>query len=218
MSDATHPIFTIGHSNHTIETFIDLLKRNEVTVLVDVRSTPHSRYNPQYDQAALERSLKAAGIRYLFLGRELGARSDDPKHYENGRVVYGRLAQSALFKQGIERVLAGAQKYTIALMCAEKEPLECHRTLLVAQALDEQGVPIEHILADGSREAHGETLERLLVMHDADQPELFRTREEQIADVLLLQEKRIAYANKGESAERTTDDQPSLFAIEDEEA
>jgi uncharacterized protein (DUF488 family) len=212
MSEQSLTIFTIGHSNHPIETFIDLLHRNDVQVIVDVRSTPRSRYNPQFDQNMIEKSLRMAGIRYLFLGKELGARSDDPANYQNGRVVYGRLAQTALFKQGIERVKHGAATYRIALMCAEKEPLECHRTLLVAKALVDEGVQVEHILADGTREPHAETMERLLVMFDADQPELFRTREEQIADVLILQEKRIAYVDKRDGEESS--EQPTLFSTE----
>lgn len=212
MSDVPLTVLTVGHSNYPIEQFIDLLKQNEVQVIVDVRSAPNSRYNPQFEKKSLDASLRLAGKRYLFLGKELGARSDDPAHYENGRVVYGRLAQSALFKQGIERVLTGARQYRIALMCAEKEPLECHRTLLVARALDEAGVHIEHILADGTRESHDETMERLLVLFDADQPELFRTREEILADVLLQQEKRIAYVEKSE-AENSGRTQGSLFAV-----
>lgn len=212
MSDAPLTVLTVGHSNYPIEQFIDLLRQNEVQVIVDVRSAPYSRYSPQFDKNPLDASLRLAGMRYLYLGRELGARSDDPAHYDNGRVIYGRLAQSALFKQGIERVLTGARQYRIALMCAEKEPLECHRTLLVARALDEAGVHIEHILADGTRESHDDTMERLLVIFDADQPELFRTRDEILADVLLQQEKRIAYVEKRDE-EVATSTQASLFAL-----
>ncbi len=217
MSDAPLTVFTVGHSNYPIDQFIDLLEQNGVQVIVDVRSAPYSRYNPQFDKNALDASLRLAGMRYLFLGKELGARSDDPAHYENGRVVYARLAQSALFKQGIERVLTGARQFRIALLCAEKEPLECHRTLLVARALDEAGVHVEHILADGTRELHYETMERLLVLFDADQPELFRTREEILADVLQQQEKRIAYVEKNDT-DGATRTQASLFALSGETA
>lgn len=215
MNDQPQTVYTIGHSNHTIETLVELLQKNEVQVIVDVRSTPRSRYNPQFDQGTIEKSLRAAGIRYLFLGKELGARSDDPANYQNGRVVYGRLANTALFRQGIERVKHGAETYRIALMCAEKEPLDCHRTLLVAKALVDEGMQIEHILADGTREPHEATMERLLVMFDADQPELFRTREEQLADVLLLQEKRIAYVDRRDGDE--SGEQPGLFSTTKEE-
>lgn len=215
MSDTPLTVLTVGHSNYPIEQFVDLLKQNDVQVIVDVRSAPYSRYNPQFDKNALDASLRGVGMRYLFLGKELGARSDDPTHYDNGRVVYGRLADSTLFKQGIERVLTGARQYRVALMCAEKEPLECHRTLLVSRALDEVGVRVEHILADGTREAHEETMERLLVIFDADQPELFRTREEILADVLLQQEKRIAYVEKRDE-EGTAHTQSTLFAAEED--
>lgn len=125
-------VLTIGHSNHPIERFIGLLKQDGVTAVADVRSAPFSRHNPQFNKDSLQQSLSEAGIAYIFLGKELGARSNDRSCYEDGRVQYERLARTDLFLDGIERVRKGAEQYRIALMCAEKEPLECHRTLLVA--------------------------------------------------------------------------------------
>src|SRR5271169_2675230 len=123
-------IFTIGHSTHTQEYFISLLSRHGITALCDVRSKPYSRVNPQFNREELQRVLREHGITYVFLGTELGARSDDPTCYENGKVQYDRLAHTELFRQGLDRVQEGVRKYRIALMCAEKEPLECHRTIL----------------------------------------------------------------------------------------
>src|SRR5262249_48596390 len=122
---------TIGHSNHPIQDFLDLLRRHGITAVADVRSTPYSRFNPQFRRAKLQASLAEVGIQYVFLGAELGARSQDPSCYDaDGRVSYARLAKTELFRSGIERLITGSSQYRISIMCAEREPLECHRTIL----------------------------------------------------------------------------------------
>jgi len=201
MNTQPFSILTIGHSTHTIETFVGLLRKHGVTALVDVRSAPFSRFNPQFNKDALERALKAQGIKYVFLGRELGARSDDPACYENGRVQYARLAQTAVFQSGLDRVMDGATKYRLALMCAEKEPLECHRTLLVARALVERGVAVEHILADGSLESHDGALTKLLKLVGLPEQDLFRGRQQLINEGMARQEERIAFVDEKLAAE-----------------
>jgi uncharacterized protein (DUF488 family) len=201
MSARQTRILTIGHSTHSIDAFVALLKQHGVTALADVRSAPFSRFNPQFSKDALERSLRAQGIKYVFLGRELGARSDDRSCYENGRVQYGRLARTDLFRQGLERVRRGAEEHRIALMCAEKEPLECHRTLLVARALDEQGVEVMHILGDGRLESHADAMERLLEVTGLPREDLFRSRAELIAEALKRQEEKVAYVDDKLAAE-----------------
>lgn len=168
-------IYTVGHSTHTIEKFLDLLERNGVTAIADVRSSPFSRHNPQFNKDTLSAELKKRGIAYVFVGKELGARPDEPSCYEGGKVRYARLAKTSLFKAGIERVLSGAQKYRIALMCAEREPLDCHRTLLVSRALEQRGVSVVHILADGSTESQEQTMLRLVDQEGLRQLELFRS-------------------------------------------
>ncbi len=189
-------VFTIGHSTHPLDALVSLLNQHAVTALADVRSAPFSRFNPQFNKDALARDLKTRGIKYVFLGRELGARSDDPSCYENGRVQYGRLARMELFKQGIGRVINGAGEHRIALMCAEKEPLECHRTLLVARALDEQGVEVAHILGDGRLESHRAAMERLLDVTGLPHEDLFRSRADLIAEALARQEEKVAYVDE----------------------
>src|ERR1700704_3164996 len=119
----TEAVYTIGHSTHSIEKFVELLGRAQITAVSDVRSRPYSRMNPQFNRENLKQSLSANGIKYVFLGKELGARSEDHSCYRNGQVQYDLLARTDLFKQGIERILEGTQKYRVALMCAEKEPL-----------------------------------------------------------------------------------------------
>jgi uncharacterized protein (DUF488 family) len=201
MTDDRPMVYTIGHSKHSLEEFVALLERHGVTAVADVRSAPYSRFNPQFNKTALDRDLKARGIKYVFLGRELGARSDDPACYAGGRVQYGRLAQTASFKTGVERVERGAAEHRIALMCAEKEPLECHRTLLVSRALDQRGVAVSHILADGRLESHGDAMLRLLDMFGLPRDDLFRSPAELLAEALERQEERVAYVDEKLAAE-----------------
>lgn len=201
MSEERHNVYTIGHSTHSMEAFLSLLLQHGVTALADVRSAPFSRINPQFNKDELARDLKAGGIKYVFLGRELGARPKDRSLYDNGRIRYQRLAQADLFKQGIARLLQGATEHRIALMCAEKEPLECHRTLLVARALDELGIEVVHILGDGSLETHQAAMERLLDVTGLPREDLFRSHQALIAEALVRQESKIAYVDEALASE-----------------
>ncbi len=197
-------IYTIGHSNHTFEKFLELLKRHHVNAIADVRSHPFSRYVPQFNRDTLSAELKKHGIVYVFLGRELGARPNGPSFYdEDGRVCYDRIAESSDFKAGIERVLKGAQKYRIALMCAEKDPINCHRTLLVARALEQHGASIVHILGeDDKTETQKKTIERLLKpqlrLHEPQpvQSDMFDSDEKRVERACKTQERKIAYQKK----------------------
>ena len=186
-------LHTVGHSNHSIEKFIGLLTVNGITAIADVRSRPFSRRHPQFNKERLAAELARHGIAYVFLGKELGARSEDPSCYEGGKVQYPRLAATALFKAGIERVLEGAQKYRVALMCAEKEPLDCHRTLLVSRALEGRGASIAHILADGSVETQEHTWLRLIDLTGLSKEDLFHDQAELLARAFELREDKIAY-------------------------
>jgi uncharacterized protein (DUF488 family) len=188
-------LYTVGHSNHSIEKFINLLSANGITAIADVRSRPFSRRHPQFNKERLAAALAQQGIAYVFLGRELGARSEDSSCYENGKVQYGRLAATSGFKAGIERVLAGAEKFRVALMCAEKEPLDCHRTLLVSRALEDAGVSIAHILADGSVEPQEKTMSRLVDLVGLSKEDLFQ-RTDLIAAACRLREEKIAYVKE----------------------
>ena len=129
-------VFTIGHSTHPPERFLALLRQHGITALCDVRSRPYSRLNGQFNRENLQESLRESGITYVFLGKELGARSEDASCYVRGKVQYDHLARTELFKKGLDRVRQGMKDYRIALMCAEKDPLVCHRAILVARHLD----------------------------------------------------------------------------------
>ena len=186
-------VFTIGHSNHPIEKFIDLLLLHRIDALADVRSAPASRFHPQFNKKSLAESLKQAGIAYVFLGRELGARSEDPTTYENGRVQYRKLAATPLFRSGIERVEQGARNLRISLMCAEKDPLDCHRTLLVSRALERDHVAVTHILADGALESQHDTMRRLLKVEPSGLGDMFDAEETLIELAAQRREEQVAY-------------------------
>ena len=208
MSTTEHPVFTIGHSTHSADAFLGLLRLHGVEAVVDVRSSPFSRFNPQFNRQALEKFLDASGIRYVFLGRELGARSEDRSCYDQGRVQYARLARTALFHSGLDHVLQTAAQFRVALMCAEKEPLECHRTLLVARALADRGQPVLHIHADGRLESHEAAMERLFDLTGVPREDLFRSRKELLAEALSRQEREIAYVDETQTAMILREDSP----------
>jgi len=196
MSDQTQSVLTIGHSTHSLETFVALLRRHGVTAVADVRSTPYSRFNPQFNKDALERGLRSNNMRYAALGHQLGGRSNDPSCYRGGRVQYAQLARTESFRAGLERIIRGSREHRIALMCAEKEPLECHRTILVSRHLVERGVAVDHILADGTLECHEATMGRLMDIVGVPPQDLFRTREQLVEEALARQEQRIAYLDE----------------------
>ena len=187
-------IFTIGHSAHEPARFVDLLAQHRIQVVADVRSMPYSRRHPHFNKKALKESLQANGIAYVFLGKELGARSTDPACYENGRVRFRKLAATGLFRSGIKRVLDGSRQMRIALMCAEKDPLNCHRTILVARELVALGQQVNHILADGDIEIHDAAMNRLC-KELGIREDLLRAPEELENDAYAAQEAKMAYTN-----------------------
>ncbi|MGI6083635.1 MAG: DUF488 family protein [Limnochordia bacterium] len=144
-------IYTIGHSRHSPETFIELLKAADIQVVVDVRSAPYSEYAPHFNADKIKALLASAGIQYLYMGKELGGRPAGSQFYdEDGYVLYNKLAESPLFKAGISRLIKGASDYRIAIMCSEGRPDSCHRHLLITRVLNEKGIDVSHILDDGS--------------------------------------------------------------------
>ena len=164
-------IKTIGHSNHTIDRFVDLLKTGGVEAIVDVRSMPYSRRFPQFGRERLTQSLAAAGILYRYEGAALGGKPKDGASYDD-------LAARPEFKDAIGRLITGAADTTLCLMCAEKEPLDCHRTVLVSRRLAERDVQIDHLLADGRQESHQAIEDKLLTAGGESEPDLFTTAED----------------------------------------
>lgn len=190
-------VLTIGHSTHELDYFLGLLKEQNVTAIADVRSVPASRFTPQFNQEALRRALNHVDVKYVFLGKELGARSDDPTCYVDGRVKYERLAHTAGFAEGIERLRGGMELERIALMCTEQEPLDCHRTVLICRVLVDVGVSVTHIHGNGRLESHSQAMQRLMASFGLDQADLFHSSDELLDEALRRQEQKIAYVDKG---------------------
>jgi uncharacterized protein (DUF488 family) len=194
---ASQTLFTIGHSTLSFDAFVELLKQHQVTAIADVRSHPFSARFAQYNRDTLAEGLAAVGIAYVFLGDELGARRSEPAAYVQGRVDYQKIKALPKFQMGLERLQHGARNHRVALMCAEREPLDCHRTILICHELRRE-FEIRHILSDGSVEDHRRTEERLLREMDIA-PTLF---DEGNTDAALLERayrkraEQIAYRTK----------------------
>jgi uncharacterized protein (DUF488 family) len=186
-------LYTIGHSNHDLDSFVHLLKMNAITALADVRSSPYSKFTPQFNREVLQKVLKENRIAYVYLGAELGPRSENPACYVADKVQYGRLARTDLFLQGVERLLTGLKTYRIAIMCAEKDPITCHRMILVCRAIRSKPIEIVHILEDGSIEPLGDSERRLMRDLKMRQLRLFESPEDLIQRAYDTQGDKIAY-------------------------
>lgn len=188
-------LFTIGHSNRPLAEFLELLRENHVTAIADVRSSPYSRWCPHFNREALKGSLNEAKIEYAFLGEELGARREEPECYRDDVAEYGLIAKTPAFARGLERVRKGAEKHRIAILCAEKDPLTCHRTILVCRQLRDE-LAIEHIVAPGKTETQVDAETRLLKLAGISQTGLFQDDAEKLNEAFDRQGAKIAYRRK----------------------
>lgn len=172
-------MFSIGHSNHDVSAVVQLLHGNHIDVVADVRTSPFSRYSPQFNQESLTRTLRSNGVEYVFLGRELGGRPEGNQFYDDeGHVRYDRLSKSPLFAAGLERLLRGAATHRVAMLCSEGDPAQCHRHLLIARVLDERGVPVTHILSNGTTATYTTVAERTPTqfgLFDVEEEHLWRS-------------------------------------------
>jgi uncharacterized protein (DUF488 family) len=150
-------LLTIGHSNLAADRFMALLKHAGVTAVADVRSVPFSRWCPWFSGKALAERLAGEAIAYIAVGDALGGRPRDPRLYRDGVADYEAMAATAEFAAGLERVADEMARHRVCLLCAEREPLDCHRCLLVGRALAERGLTLGHIRPDGTIEPHGAT-------------------------------------------------------------
>jgi len=186
-------LFTIGHSTHSWEKFLELPRQHRIEAVADVRSSPYSQYNPQFNRDSLQRALREQGIAYVFLGEELGARRSEPECYVNGRVDYSLIARTPAFIRGLDRIIQGAAKKRIAMMCAEKDPLDCQRCILVSPQLQKRGINVQHIRDDGTLESQEQAERRLAQMFNLPEHELFRSPDEIVAEAYRVQGEKIAY-------------------------
>lgn len=159
---ATGRIFTIGHGNHSLETFLGQLNRFQIEYVVDVRSAPYSRFQPEFSRELIEQTLRENQIKYVFMGDLLGGRPKDKDCYTNGKVDYAKTSMKDFFINGIARLKkAYEQGLIICLFCSEGQPSQCHRAKLVSAALVNDDIEVSHILPDGSRQSQAEVIDKL---------------------------------------------------------
>ncbi len=172
-------LFSIGHSNHPLDTFLKLLGQQGIEVLVDARSHPYSRFAPHFDTGPLKSTVNGVGIKYLFLGKELGGRPEGGEFYDaEGHVLYSRVAESPLFLEGVARLEAGVTKYRVALLCSEEDPSHCHRRLLVGRVLAARGIVLDHIRGEGRVQTEAELQAEEERRHAKGQAAFFQAPEE----------------------------------------
>lgn len=199
-----NPLFTIGHSTHDFAKFLELLKQHEIQVVADVRSRPFSRL-PWFSRPELEKELKASRLRYVFLGDELGARRVERECYIGPRADYELIAQTPAFARGIERLREGVGKFRVALMCAEKDPLDCHRTVLVCRHAKEFA-EISHICADGRLETHADAEIRMMTRFVPAEGDMFLSRIELLNRAYRLRGEEINYVEQPQTSSVVRDE------------
>ncbi|NIY75305.1 DUF488 domain-containing protein [Thalassospira sp. HF15] len=165
-------IYTVGYAGHDRHSLLNLFKEHGITAVADIRTFKRSSYWTAFDSESFGPYLRENGIAYVFLGDVMGGKPQIPDLYPDGQLDYGLMAERDDFKSGIERLVSGAEKYRICLMCAEKDPLDCHRTLLIAPALKEAGFDLCHLF-DGRVECQSETDARMIAINGGDAPDLF---------------------------------------------
>ncbi len=193
-SPASFDLLTIGHSNLAAERFVTLLRNAGVSAVADVRSVPFSRRFPWFSGKALAERLRAEAIAYHSFGEALGGRPRDPALYCDGVADYEAMAHRPEFHEGLARIGDEARRSRLCLMCAERDPLDCHRCLLVGRALAQAGMRIGHLLVDGTIEPHRDTEERLLrlMRRRAKEPDLFNDHAASLAQAYRARARAVA--------------------------
>jgi uncharacterized protein (DUF488 family) len=189
-------VLTIGHSTLVLGSFLNLLKKAGVTAVADVRSSPFSRRSPHFSRDDFRASLKEIGIKYVFLGKELGGRPSAQNLYCDGVADYERMALEPVFLKGIDRVVDGSKEHTIALMCSEHNPLDCHRCLLVGRVLADRKISLGHILSNGNIATQYDIEEKLLALVGAEEKnmkDMFASREELLSVAYRSRAKVVAF-------------------------
>jgi len=192
LSDNT--VFSVGHSSLDGMEFLELLKAWQISAIADVRSTPWSRRNPQFNRDVLKFELESHGIVYRFMGKGLGGRPTSSELYSNGIADYEKMSKTEIFQESINRVKAAATKHRVALLCSEHDPIECHRCLLVGRSLDDLGVQLMHIISQERAQSQREIERRLLKLTGEDQTDFLRPRGNVISHAYTEWSKRVAYA------------------------
>ena len=186
-------LYTIGYSPHSLESFIALLNHHGINAIADVRSIPFSKFKPDFNKETLSNFLKDNNMVYVFLGDQCGARFDDPACYKNGKVDYNIISKHQKFQDGLNRIREGVKKYKVALMCAEKDPIYCHRMILICRNLKNDRIKIQHILNIDKVEDQFASELRLLKLFKLEQPDIFKSEQERIELAYNKQSEKIAF-------------------------
>ena len=203
MADTAVEVLTIGHSTLPYERFLALLRNASVTAIADVRTAPFSRHFPHFNRDSLRDELRQDNVAYVFLGEELGGRPKGQRFYCDGVADYEKMAETADFARGLERVIEGAKKYRIAMMCSEHDPLDCHRCLLVGRALHERGVNVRHILSSGQIVDHRQIEDKLMEMSGKSDIDLFEPPAKRLAAAYRDRAMRVAFSERPDNARKT---------------
>lgn len=202
-------VLTVGHSTLPYDAFLQLLRAAGVNAVADVRSAPYSRHHPQFNREALRDELQGDGIAYVFLGDELGGRPKDKQLFCDGVANYEAMARDPAFERGLDRVIEGAERYRIALMCSEHDPLDCHRCLMVGRELKERGVVVTHLIPGDAAKSQTAIEEDLLALagQDRAQGDFFASSNERLIAAYRCRARKVAF-----SAAELSD--PKLVAAE----
>jgi uncharacterized protein (DUF488 family) len=196
-------VLTVGHSTMAYEQFLDVLRHASVNAIADVRTAPYSRHFPQFNRPTLQAELRRDHIAYVFLGEELGGRPNDPRLFHQGVADYEKMAATDLFAKGLARVVAGARKYRIAMMCSEQDPLDCHRCLLVGRALHERGAAVKHVLTSGRIASQKDIEATLLHLAGKSEADLYQPADERLAAAYRDRASKVAFADCRLDSENT---------------
>jgi len=167
-------LYTLGHSRHSVDAFLELLKQKHIERVIDVRGQPYSRHNPQFNRERLSGSLKAEGIGYTWSGKYLSGRPREERFYgPRGEILWDRLGERPEFHTALDLLAAKAQSFRLALVCAEEDPMRCHRRFLLTPPLMQRGLEILHLRGDGRMEPESALLEREVLADACGQRDLF---------------------------------------------
>lgn len=186
-------IYTIGYAGHSIQSLVKLLQATGITVLADVRSTPFSSRKPEMDKPALMQALRDGGMRYIFMGEQLGGRPRNPKLYRAGKIDPQALLAHQEYKEGVTRLIAGATEHTICLLCAERDPVTCHRGLYIAESLQDAGMQVRHLI-DNQPEDHQATRARMAGLANMAHADLFASETDLRSMVIEHMREKIAFS------------------------
>jgi len=185
-------LYSIGHSNDSFEKFVKRLKIHHIQAIADVRSQPYSRYASWFNRENISISLKKNDIAYVFLGDKVGARCTDPYCIVDGQVDFTKVAQRKEFQSGIARIRHGLSKFNIALMCSEKDPMTCHRTILIAREFVKYNIDIQHIFPDNNIQYHSKLMQRIAYENNYHN-DLFMSEEDKVNQSYKLQAGKMGY-------------------------